>query len=83
MPAEYLRPEAACDDLSRKICREAPRTDAAQLPSQADKNRRSAGPAASRLGRLELHARVTPAAVRSCHCVLVAAAAVPLPGAGM
>jgi len=32
------------------------------------------------LGRLQLHARVTAAAVRSCHCVLVAAAAVPLPG---
>ena len=33
-------------------------------------------------GRGQLHARVTPAAVRSRHCVLVAAAAVPLPGAG-
>jgi hypothetical protein len=29
-------------------------------------------------GRLQLHARVTTAAVRSCHCVLVAAAAAPL-----
>jgi len=35
---------------------------AAQLPSQADKNRRSAGPAARRLGRRELHVRVTSAA---------------------
>jgi len=30
------------------------------------------------LGRLQLHARVTSAAVRSCHFVLVAAAVVPL-----
>jgi hypothetical protein len=34
-------------------------------------------------GRLQLHARVTPAAVRSCHFVLVAAAAVPLLLPGM
>ena len=33
-------------------------------------------------GRLELHARVTSAAVRSCRCALVAAAAAPLSGAG-
>jgi len=57
-------------------------TRAAQLPSQAAKNRRSAGPAASRLDRRELRARVTSAAVRSCRCVLVAAAAAPLLGAG-
>ena len=31
------------------------------------------------LGGSELHARVTPAAVRYCYCVLVAAAAAPLP----
>jgi len=51
---------------------------AAQLPSQADKNRRSAGPAARRLGRRELHARGTSAAVRSRRCAFVAAAAAPL-----
>ena len=54
---------------------------AAELPSQADKNRRSVGPAARRLGRRELHARGTSAAVRSCHGVLVAAAGVPLTAA--
>jgi hypothetical protein len=47
--------------------------NAAQLPSQADKNR---------LGRLELHAGVTPAAVRSGRRALVAAAAAPPSEAG-
>jgi len=37
----------------------------------------------SRLGRLELHARVTSAAVRSCRFAFVAAAAVPLRGFGV
>ena len=36
----------------------------------------------SRLGRLQLHARGTSAAVRSCRYALVAAAAAPLSGAG-
>jgi hypothetical protein len=40
---------------------------AAQLPSQADKNRRALARRRSRLGGSELHARVTSAAVRSCH----------------
>ena len=53
---------------------------AAQLPSQADKNRRALARRRSRLGGSELHARGTSAAVRSCRCVLVAAAAAPLPG---
>jgi nitrate reductase NapE component len=34
-------------------------------------------------GRLPLHARVSSAAVRSCHFVLVAAAVVPLSEAGL
>src|SRR4029079_16307962 len=50
------------------------------LPPQAEKPPLPCAWAASRLGRLELRARVTSAAVRSCHCVLVAAAAAPLPG---
>jgi len=33
-------------------------------------------------GQLQLHARVTPAADRSCRCALVVAAAVPLSGRG-
>ena len=43
---------------------------AAQLPSQADKGRRALARRRSRRGRLQLHARVMSAAVRSCHCVL-------------
>jgi len=35
------------------------------------------------LGGSELHAGVTPAAVRFCHCALVAAAAAPPGEAGM
>src|SRR5947207_9282819 len=56
-----------------------------QRPNYAHKLTKAAGPLArrpSRLGRLELHARGTAAAVRSRHCVLVAAAAAPLSGAG-
>src|ERR1043165_318924 len=59
-----------------------------QLPKPANyphKLTKAAGPLArrrSRLGRLQLHVRVTSAAVRSCHSVLVAAAAAPLPTAG-
>jgi len=55
-------------------------------PNDPHKLTKAAGPLArrpSRLGRLELHARGTSAAVRSCHCVLVAAAAAPLTGAGV
>src|ERR1051325_7620284 len=55
-------------------------------PNCPHKLTKTAGPLArggSSLGRLELHARGTSAAVRSCSCALVAAAAVPLPGAGM
>ena len=74
---------AATPSLMRAAVTLPIQRNAVQRPSQADKNRRSAGPAARRLGRRELHARVTSAAVRSCHCVLVAAAAAPLPGAGV
>jgi hypothetical protein len=54
-------------------------------PNYPHKLTKTADPLArrrSRLGRLELHARVTSAAVRSRRCVLVAAAAAPLSGAG-
>jgi hypothetical protein len=54
---------------------------AANCPHKLTK---TAGPLArrqSRLGGSELHARVTSAAVRSCHWVLVAAAAAPRSGA--
>src|ERR1043165_2001112 len=49
------------------ICYFAHTANAVQQPSQADKNRRSAGPAARRLGGRERPGRVTAAAVRSCH----------------
>jgi len=54
-------------------------------PNDPHKLTKAAGPLArrrSRLGRLQLHARGTSAAVRSRRCVFVAAAAAPLPGAG-
>jgi len=53
--------------------------DSHKLPKAAE--RWLGGGAA--FGRLQLRARVTPAAIRSCHFVLVAAAAAPLPEAGV
>jgi len=58
---------------SREYCSNV---EAAELPSQADK------PAGTTARRRALYARVTSAAVRSCHCLVVVAAAVPLSGAG-
>ena len=52
---------------------------AAQRPSQADKNRRALARRRSRLGRLRT-ARPRHVGCSSRHCVLVAAAAAPLPG---
>ena len=65
--------------------REKPRA-IMSLPNYPHKLTKAAEPwlgGGAAFGRLQLHARVTSAAVRSCHFVLVAAAVVPLSRPGV
>src|ERR1044071_3021684 len=70
-----------CDVITSRHARESARCVVKKLPNCPHKLTKTAEPwlgGGAPLGRLQLPARVTSAADRSCHFVLVAAAVVPL-----